>query len=221
MKMRKNLTPTENENGWGGTIAFQKVTKIHMLSMAYGSPQSVVFRLNFLTFEINCGSEYSMMICHLTKKAEPPPTRDVNRDSGTDSANGGWLRRLVRHQRFKLNDTPFCSETIWWSSKRTILDCSFVPTGSVCATKRTPPLICHVPAYGLGWLGACDGTVNVPSEANVIVLSTPGGADACCQVPRICLLNVAALDLCRLQAVSSRPAAIIMCVYFIVVFDDA
>ena len=28
-----------------------------------------------------------------TKKAEPPPTRDVNRDSGTDSANGGWLRR--------------------------------------------------------------------------------------------------------------------------------
>ena len=29
----------------------------------------------------------------LTKKAEPPPTRDVNRDSGTASANGGWLRR--------------------------------------------------------------------------------------------------------------------------------
>jgi hypothetical protein len=35
--------------------------------------------------------------CGLTKKAEPPPTRDVNRDSGTASANGGWLRRLVRH----------------------------------------------------------------------------------------------------------------------------
>ena len=34
----------------------------------------------------------------LTKKAEPPPTRGVNRDSGTDSANGGWLRRLVRPQ---------------------------------------------------------------------------------------------------------------------------
>src|SRR5450432_3607127 len=34
--------------------------------------------------------------CGLTKKAEPPPTRDVNRDSGTASANGGWLRRLVR-----------------------------------------------------------------------------------------------------------------------------
>src|ERR1035437_3609394 len=38
--------------------------------------------------------------CRLTKKAEPPPARDVNRDSGTESANGGWLRRLVRpHNR--------------------------------------------------------------------------------------------------------------------------
>jgi hypothetical protein len=36
-------------------------------------------------------------LCRLTKKAEPPPTCGVNRDSGTDSANGGWLRRLVRH----------------------------------------------------------------------------------------------------------------------------
>jgi hypothetical protein len=34
----------------------------------------------------------------LTKKAEPPPTRGVNRDSGTDRANGGWLRRLVRRR---------------------------------------------------------------------------------------------------------------------------
>ena len=33
-------------------------------------------------------------------KAEPPPTRDVNRDSGTASANGGWLRRLVRRHLF-------------------------------------------------------------------------------------------------------------------------
>jgi hypothetical protein len=37
----------------------------------------------------------------LTKKAEPPPTRGVNRDSGTDSANGGWLRRIV--SRFEFN----------------------------------------------------------------------------------------------------------------------
>jgi hypothetical protein len=28
----------------------------------------------------------------------------VNRDSGTDSANGGWLRRLVRHQRRKIHN---------------------------------------------------------------------------------------------------------------------
>jgi hypothetical protein len=32
----------------------------------------------------------------LKQKAEPPPTRDVNRDGGSASANGGWLRRLVR-----------------------------------------------------------------------------------------------------------------------------
>jgi hypothetical protein len=38
-------------------------------------------------------------VSSLTKKAEPPPTRDVNRDSGTASANGGWLRRLVRPHR--------------------------------------------------------------------------------------------------------------------------
>src|ERR1019366_1682388 len=42
-----------------------------------------------------------MCECGLSKKAEPPPTRDVNRDSGTASANGGWLRRLVRHGAFK------------------------------------------------------------------------------------------------------------------------
>src|ERR1019366_8566469 len=39
---------------------------------------------------------FSWRECGLTEKAEPPPTRDVNRDSGTASANGGWLRRLVR-----------------------------------------------------------------------------------------------------------------------------
>jgi hypothetical protein len=30
-------------------------------------------------------------------KAEPRPTKDVNRDSGTATANGRWFRRLVRH----------------------------------------------------------------------------------------------------------------------------
>ena len=38
-----------------------------------------------------------------TKKAEPPPNYGVNRDSGTDRANGGWLRRLVRHSDIKSN----------------------------------------------------------------------------------------------------------------------
>jgi hypothetical protein len=32
----------------------------------------------------------------ITWKTEPSPTRDMNRDSGTDRANGGWLRRLLR-----------------------------------------------------------------------------------------------------------------------------
>ncbi len=42
------------------------------------------------------GENSHVMRIGLTKKAEPPPTCDVNRDSGTASANGGWLRRLVR-----------------------------------------------------------------------------------------------------------------------------
>ena len=32
-------------------------------------------------------------------RAKPSRTDDVARDSGTDSDNGCWLRRLVRHQR--------------------------------------------------------------------------------------------------------------------------
>src|ERR1039458_8506462 len=46
--------------------------------------------------EKNDACYFHKVYCRLTKKAEPPPTRDVNRDSGTASANGGWLRRLVR-----------------------------------------------------------------------------------------------------------------------------
>ena len=42
--------------------------------------------------------DFHVVHSRLTKKAEPPPTRDGNRDSGTDRANGGWLRRLVRRQ---------------------------------------------------------------------------------------------------------------------------
>src|SRR5271157_5244465 len=40
------------------------------------------------------------------EKAEPPPTRSVNRDSGTTSANGGWLRRLVRPLAHNHNHQP-------------------------------------------------------------------------------------------------------------------
>ena len=57
---------------------------------AQAEARKMSIRLNVVVF-IFC------VVCSgLTKKAEPPPTRDVNRDSGTDSANGGWLRRLVR-----------------------------------------------------------------------------------------------------------------------------
>ena len=47
---------------------------------------------------LKCTAKKSAAAWCLTKKAEPPPTRGVNRDSGTASANGGWLRRLVRRR---------------------------------------------------------------------------------------------------------------------------
>jgi hypothetical protein len=42
----------------------------------------------------------------LTKKAEPPPTRDVNRDSGTDSANGSGERLCEKSVMFFETFTP-------------------------------------------------------------------------------------------------------------------
>ena len=57
----------------------------------------------------------------LTKKAEPPPTRDVNRDSGTASANGGWLRRLVRHQRREIHNKSGSNQTL---TNRKLRTCS-------------------------------------------------------------------------------------------------
>ena len=63
----------------------------------------------------------------LTKKAEPPPTCDVNRDSGTASANGGWLRRLVR---------PHCHKS----------------TIDTCHKNTLPPL----PSYCLCHKKGCD-----------------------------------------------------------------
>src|ERR1035437_6360512 len=61
--------------------------------------EPAISRINRLRFRV-----FIMLYCRLTKKAEPPPTNDVNRDSGTDSANGGWLRRLVRHQRREIHN---------------------------------------------------------------------------------------------------------------------
>src|SRR5581483_10738385 len=43
---------------------------------------------------------------HRAQEAEPPPTCDVNRDSGTDRANGGWLRLLVRPQLVNNHKLP-------------------------------------------------------------------------------------------------------------------
>jgi hypothetical protein len=54
--------------------------------------------LSNLICSVWCYNLHESCACRLTKKAEPPPTRGVNRDSGTASANGGWLRRLVRQQ---------------------------------------------------------------------------------------------------------------------------
>jgi len=39
------------------------------------------------------GLDFSLLEIGLTKKVEPPPTRDVNHDSGTENTNGGWLRQ--------------------------------------------------------------------------------------------------------------------------------
>src|ERR1017187_4186356 len=49
----------------------------------------------------------AVVLIRLTKKAEPPPTCDVNRDSGTESANGGWLRRLVRRHSLHILKSTF------------------------------------------------------------------------------------------------------------------
>jgi hypothetical protein len=68
-----------------------------------------------------------MVRSRLTKKAEPPPTCDVNRDSGTDRANGGWLRRLVsehfpfRHLHRRRRETvsgeeKHLSEAVNWAA---------------------------------------------------------------------------------------------------------
>ena len=80
-------------------------------------------------------SEGSLFIereCGLTKKAEPPPTCDVNRDSGTDSANGGWLRRLVRHQNPHNSQKPVIANP-------SAASCSPLETGASFLFKANQP----------------------------------------------------------------------------------
>src|ERR1035438_8799549 len=71
----------------------------------------------------NCTISKSSLIVFVVlwpNVAEPPPTRDVNRDSGTESANGGWLVRP--HGGF--NTVKF----------RRKLDTSAVESGVILAT---------------------------------------------------------------------------------------
>src|ERR1035437_4255539 len=62
----------------------------------------------------------------LTKKAESPPTNGVNRDSGTTSANGGWLRRLVRHQNPHNSQKPVIANLSAQSCSRLESGASFL-----------------------------------------------------------------------------------------------
>src|ERR1039458_1323268 len=61
----------------------------------------------------------------LTKKAEPPPTRDVNRDSGTDSANGGWLRSIVRRHSHLAHDGLARLRISWYNLSNAPLSSSY------------------------------------------------------------------------------------------------
>jgi hypothetical protein len=59
----------------------------HTMDTSASVKPSSVFSF-ILYYILDCGKVDNA----LTEKAEPPPTRGVNRGTGTDSANGGWLR---------------------------------------------------------------------------------------------------------------------------------
>jgi hypothetical protein len=76
----------------------------------------------------------------LTKKAEPPPTCDVNRDSGTDSANGGWLRRLVR-LHFVITHFVLSTQALSTSrtkNRTTVPHCRHTSAKSEAVSGKTP-----------------------------------------------------------------------------------
>src|ERR1019366_8561292 len=81
-----------------------------------------------------------MVSSGLTKKAEPPPTRGVNRDSGTASANGGWLRRLVRHQRREIHNKIRQIQTLTNRKRRTC-----TRSGQKCSFSSA----CNVPTFSM------------------------------------------------------------------------
>ena len=82
----------------------QRVTCLIKLTQKHHRPKECKNSRKCQTENYECSLHITS---RLTKKAEPPPTRDVNRDSGTASANGGWLRRLVRRLVSHINHLLF------------------------------------------------------------------------------------------------------------------
>ena len=97
------IKPAMNKPRTGGKLQPLRSMSVSLLNHALDSLTELSIALGLRTLNQNVTADninaHKRASC-LTKKAEPPPTRDVNRDSGTDSANGGWLRRLVRRHHF-------------------------------------------------------------------------------------------------------------------------
>ena len=163
--------------------------------------------------------------CGLTKKAEPPPTRDVNRDSGTASANGSWLRRLVRHHglRSQWLVWPSISSEMWVLSNLQMWLRTTVPTGAmlvnpiellfVIVATKAPSLTSHVPWNTADLLMSFTTLVHLSSKlpfSDNIHTSEPPSV---VQVPAIFLLSLSS----RLpHEVSNRsPSIKNVIVYFI------
>jgi hypothetical protein len=73
--------------------------------MDFGAPRRAVLPVIIRwIFHIYVVFIFACALCCLTEKAEPPPTNDVSRDSGTDNAIGGWLQRLVRPRNREIHN---------------------------------------------------------------------------------------------------------------------
>ena len=114
--------------------------------------------------------------------AEPPPIRDANRDSGTDRANGGWLRLVRRHWTILCHivSSEFCHRKVNpRASARTIRAALVHGVTSVglvllfVVSIKCPFLTSHVPVLRYifvrsGWLNH-DSSTKLPSAATVFV----------------------------------------------------